>query len=111
MYQYDIPSGEKDLNKYFTFSYNGPCLQKPNFPIAVEGGPKNIEYTKLVNFLTNEIRTLSGIDEEVNEISTPEDSVSFIMEVTSFLKELSVLLVLNHTQTVLLINLFFRLSL
>lgn len=64
-------------------------LQKPNFPLAIEGGPKNIEYTQLVNFLTNEIRTLLGIDEEVNPITAPEDSAAFIMEVTSFLRELS----------------------
>lgn len=64
-------------------------LIHPNLPIAVEGGPKNVEYTQLVNFLTNEIRTLLGIDEEVNPITAPEDSAAFIMEVTSFLKELS----------------------
>lgn len=64
-------------------------LKKPNFPIAVEGGPKNVEYTHLINFLTSEIRTLLSIDEEVNPINSPEDSAAFIMEITSFLKELS----------------------
>ncbi|XP_018578218.1 protein FAM98B isoform X2 [Anoplophora glabripennis] len=80
---------EKILNGLNIIGYKGPLLQKPQFPIAVEGGPKNVEYTKLVNFLTNEIRTLLGIDEEVNEISFPEDSVAFVMEITSFLKELN----------------------
>ncbi|CAG9824462.1 unnamed protein product [Phaedon cochleariae] len=80
---------EKILKALETIGYNGLLLQKPNFPIAVEGGSKNVEYTKLVKFLTNEIRTLLGIDEEVNAITTPEDSVAFIMEITSFLKELN----------------------
>ncbi|KAJ8922254.1 hypothetical protein NQ315_004191 [Exocentrus adspersus] len=80
---------EKVLNGLNVIGYNGPLLQKPQFPIAVEGGPKSVEYSKLVNFLTNEIRTLSGIDEEVNAISFPEDSIAFIMELTSFLKELN----------------------
>lgn len=45
-----------------------------------------------MHFLTNELRTLLNIDEEVNAISSPEDSVSFVMEVSSFLKELSMLI-------------------
>lgn len=64
-------------------------LQKPNFPLAIDGGAKSVEFTQLINFLTNEIRTLLGIDEEVNPITAPEDSAAFIMEITSFLKELS----------------------
>jgi hypothetical protein len=43
----------------------------------------------LVSFLTNELRTLLNIDEEVNPISNLEDAVAFIMEISSFLKELS----------------------
>nr|XP_023026562.1 protein FAM98B isoform X1 [Leptinotarsa decemlineata] len=80
---------EKILDALDTIGYSGPLLQKPHFPLAIEGGPKSIEYTKVINFLTNEIRTLQGIDEEVNAITCPEDSVAFIMEVTSFLKELN----------------------
>ncbi|XP_057657956.1 protein FAM98B isoform X1 [Diorhabda carinulata] len=79
---------EKIISAFNVIQYNGPLTQKSNFPIAIEGGPKSIEYTELVHFLTNEIRTLQGIDEEVNPISAPEDAVAFIMEVTSFLKEL-----------------------
>jgi hypothetical protein len=43
----------------------------------------------LVSFLTNELHTLLNIDEEVNPISNLEDAVAFIMEISSFLKELS----------------------
>ncbi|KAJ8981702.1 hypothetical protein NQ317_003423 [Molorchus minor] len=58
---------ENILNGLNLIGYNGPLLQKPQFPI----------------------RTLLGIDEEVNAISSPEDSVAFVMEITSFLKELN----------------------
>ncbi|VEN54600.1 unnamed protein product [Callosobruchus maculatus] len=80
---------EKILNGLSAIGYNGPLMQKPNFPMAIEGGPKSVEYTTLVNYLTNEIRTLLEMDEEVNAIKAPEDAVAFIMEVTSFLKELN----------------------
>lgn len=56
---------------------------------AAELGQKDKEYTELIHFLTNEIRTLLNIDEEVNAVSSPEDAVAFVMEITSFLKELS----------------------
>lgn len=72
--------------------------------MAIEGGPKNVEFTQLVNFLTNEIRTLLGIDEEVNAITAPEDSVEFIMEITSFLKELSKLFMLVLLCLIILIK-------
>lgn len=83
---------------------------KPNFPLAVEGGPKNVEFTQLVNFLTNEIRTLLEIDEEVNPITAPEDSAAFIMEVTSFLRELSRKIRFLYVFKSLNSNSFFRLS-
>ncbi|XP_064212361.1 protein FAM98A isoform X4 [Tribolium castaneum] len=75
--------GLKDLG------YCGPLLEKASFDSALQEGAKNVEFTKLVSFLTNELRALLNIDEEVNPISGPEDSVSFVMEVSSFLKELN----------------------
>lgn len=42
----------------------------------------------MVAYLTNELRALDKIDEEVNAITNPEDSISFLMELSSFLKEL-----------------------
>lgn len=69
--------------------YSGPLSKYSQLHAAVEVGQKHEEFTKLISFLTKEIRTLLNVDEEVNSISSPEDSVAFIMEVTSFLKELS----------------------
>ncbi|XP_045464480.1 protein FAM98A isoform X2 [Harmonia axyridis] len=69
--------------------YQGNLLQKQNLRNSIQYGSKSIEYTKLVSYLTNEIRTLSKLDEKVNPISSPEDSISFMMEISSFLKEMS----------------------
>ncbi|XP_030761221.1 protein FAM98A [Sitophilus oryzae] len=69
--------------------YTGPLSKYSQLQTAVEVGPKHEEYTQLVSFLTSEIRTLESVDEEVNPISSPEDSVAFVMEITSFLKELN----------------------
>ncbi|XP_060520173.1 protein FAM98A [Cylas formicarius] len=76
---------DKILKGLEDIGYSGPLLKSAN----LQSGPKDVLYTTLVSFLTNEIRTLLGIDEEVNAIASPEDSVSFVMEITSFLKELN----------------------
>lgn len=55
---------------------------------AVSGGPKNVDYTEVVNYLTNELRELCCIDECVNPIKNPEDSSHFLLELSSFLREL-----------------------
>lgn len=72
-----------------SFSYSGNLSQQELLHNAVANGPKSIDYTKLVNYLANEICVLGNFDENVNVISSPEDAVAFIMEVTSLLKELS----------------------
>ncbi|KAF5296057.1 hypothetical protein FQA39_LY12679 [Lamprigera yunnana] len=68
--------------------YKGPLLTGNNLKDALEGGPKSIEFTKLVNFLTSELRELCTLDECVNPIATPDDSITFLMEISSFLNEL-----------------------
>ncbi|KAI4471382.1 fam98 [Holotrichia oblita] len=64
-------------------------IEKATLETALNEGPKNILYTEIVTYLTNELRVLCKIDEQVNTISAPEDSVSFLMELSSFLKELA----------------------
>ncbi|XP_046399941.1 uncharacterized protein LOC124166455 [Ischnura elegans] len=68
--------------------YTGPMLEDGALEKAIEGGPKSIEYTELVSWLSNELKTLCNLEEHVNAITSPDDSSSFIMEVSSFLKEL-----------------------
>lgn len=72
----------------FFFSYQGALLEKKNIINAITGGPKNVEYTKLISFLSNELRSICNIDEHVNAINSPEDSSTFLLELSSFLKEL-----------------------
>lgn len=55
---------------------------------ALDGGPKSVEYTGLVEWLSKELKTLCKLDEHVNAISSAEDSSSFLLELSSFLKEL-----------------------
>lgn len=43
-----------------------------------------------MNFLAKELKVLCNIDEEVNAVTNPEDSITFLMELSSFLKELGV---------------------
>lgn len=69
-------------------SYSGPLVNQKEFLSALDEGAKCPEYTTVVSFLTNELKVLCSIDEEVNAITNPEDSVTFLMELSSFLKEL-----------------------
>lgn len=72
---------------FHTFSYNNPAAFE-NLHEIIEVGPKDIQYTNIVSYATDELRSLCNIDEKVNPISSPEDSISFLMELSSFLKEL-----------------------
>ena len=54
----------------------------------MDGGPKSVEYTGLVEWLSKELQTLCKLDEHVNAVSSAEDSSSFLLELSSFLKEL-----------------------
>jgi hypothetical protein len=55
---------------------------------ALDGGPKSVEYTGLVEWLSKELKILCKLDEHVNAVSSAEDSSSFLLELSSFLKEL-----------------------
>lgn len=74
---------------YFCFTYyRYENINAEQLESAVAEGPKSVEYTKLVDFLSKELKTLCSLDEHVNAIHGPEDSSSFLLEVSSFLKEL-----------------------
>ncbi|KAG8278216.1 Protein fam98a [Homalodisca vitripennis] len=55
---------------------------------AIAEGPKSVEYTRLVEWLSKELKFLCSLDEHVNAITSADDSSSFLLEVSSFLKEL-----------------------
>uniref|UniRef100_T1JGC5 Protein FAM98A n=1 Tax=Strigamia maritima TaxID=126957 RepID=T1JGC5_STRMM len=69
--------------------YTGPLVENEAFKKAIEEGAKSVEYTKLIEWLSMELKVLSKLDDQVNAITTPEDSSSFVLEVSSFLKELN----------------------
>ncbi|XP_063229367.1 protein FAM98A [Bacillus rossius redtenbacheri] len=68
--------------------YAGPMLDEGGLEKALEGGPKSVEYTELVEWLSKELKVLCKLEEHVNAISSPDDSSSFLLEVSSFLKEI-----------------------
>ncbi|GFY55420.1 protein FAM98A [Trichonephila inaurata madagascariensis] len=70
---------------------------------AIEIGPKSIVFTQLIEWLSKELQAICGLDSCVNAITDPEDSSSFLLEVSSFLKELrcpykALVTGLTHTQ-------------
>lgn len=73
---------------FFSISYIGPIRELESLKKAVNGGPKSPEYTELVHFIASETRELLNMDECVNATKSPEDSSSFLLELSSFLKEL-----------------------
>uniref|UniRef100_A0A0B8RSM1 Protein FAM98A n=1 Tax=Lygus hesperus TaxID=30085 RepID=A0A0B8RSM1_LYGHE len=78
----DVLDGLKQLN--YPLDENG--LKK-----AVADGPLTLEYTKCVEWLSKEIKHFYNLDEHVNAISSPDDTFSFLLELSSFLKELGCL--------------------
>jgi hypothetical protein len=72
----------------FFFRYTGPLLEEGLLEKALDGGPKSVEYTGLVEWLSKELKILCKLDEHVNALSSAEDSSSFLIELRSFLKQL-----------------------
>lgn len=65
----------------------GKTLSNKEFKNCIDGGATSIKYTELIEWMTKEIQLLSGLEEHVNCISSEADSSSFLLEVSSFLKE------------------------
>lgn len=65
----------------------GQTISAKEFKKCINGGAKSIKYTQLVEWLTKEIQILSRFEEYVNAITSEADSNSFLLEVSSFLKE------------------------
>lgn len=76
------------LNDIFVYRYESPLLEEVEFSKALDGGPKSLEYTKLVHILAEEIKQLCNLEESVTMMNHPDESSSFLLELSSFLKEL-----------------------
>ncbi|CAB3237728.1 unnamed protein product [Arctia plantaginis] len=68
--------------------YVGPLTNEDTFLKAVECGAKSMEFTKLIHILADELKKFCRLEETVNVMNGPEDSSSFLLELSSFLKEL-----------------------
>lgn len=65
----------------------GKTISAKEFKKSINGETKSIKYTQLVEWMTKEIQILSGLEEYVNSISSEADYSSFLLELSSFLKE------------------------
>lgn len=63
-------------------------LDSSKFNQALQEGAKSSEFTTLVSWITNQIGSFGKIDETVQPTTAPEDANSFLMELSTFLKEL-----------------------
>ena len=77
-----------NFNFFFFLSYKGELLVGTNLEEAVNDGVKNKEFTKLVEWICKELKFLCKLEETVNSIDSEDESSSFLLELSSFLKEL-----------------------
>ncbi|XP_028160680.1 protein FAM98A-like [Ostrinia furnacalis] len=76
------------LDSLTDLGYDGPLSDEVAFSKALDGGPKSLEFTKLVHILAEELKKLLQLEETVNMMTSVDESSSFLLELSSFLKEL-----------------------
>ncbi|XP_076619680.1 protein FAM98A [Colletes latitarsis] len=78
----------KLLGRLQKLGYSEELIEPNKFMMALKQGPKSPEFTKLVAWLANEIAVLYDMDETVHATMSSDDSSSFLLELSCFLKEL-----------------------
>ncbi|XP_011304753.1 protein FAM98A isoform X2 [Fopius arisanus] len=68
--------------------YEGPLLDSSRFDEALKKGAKSTDFTSLVAWLSEQLSIFGNFEERVHPTSSPEDSSSFLLELSTFLKEL-----------------------
>lgn len=58
-------------------SYDGSLRSKEALQNAVKDGPKSIEYTKIVEWLSKELKVLGKLEDHINAISSKYSIVLF----------------------------------
>ncbi|XP_026743364.1 protein FAM98A [Trichoplusia ni] len=76
------------LDSLNDLGYEGPLTDETAFSKALDGGAKSLEFTKLIHILAEELKRLCNLEETVNMMNDPDESSSFLLELSSFLKEL-----------------------
>ena len=72
---------------YHPTRYEGPLLDESVFQAALELGPSSPDFTRLVEWVSTELAGLAGLEDHVNAISDANDSETFLMELSGFLRE------------------------
>lgn len=70
------------------FGYTGSLLNYVKFCEAIKIGPKSVEFTGLVAWIAEQIVSLSKLEEKIHPTTSPDDASTFLLELSSFLKEL-----------------------
>ncbi|CAL4109451.1 unnamed protein product, partial [Meganyctiphanes norvegica] len=79
------------LDSLEDLGFDGEINDEESLLAAVDGsdgGPRNINYTAVIAWVAGELRVLAGLEENVSAITNPDDHSSFLMELSSFLKEI-----------------------
>ncbi|XP_062619940.1 protein FAM98A-like [Saccostrea cucullata] len=69
--------------------YTGPLLDPSALSEAVNQGPASTEFTQLVSWLTDRLKSFYGLEESINATHSPDDVANFVMELSGFLRELN----------------------
>ena len=54
---------------FFFVRYTGPLLDEAALSTALDDGPRSLEYTSLVSWLSSELQSFCGLQENVNPIT------------------------------------------
>ncbi|XP_066587317.1 protein FAM98A [Prorops nasuta] len=68
--------------------YKGPLNDEDKLSKALKNGSKSVEFTELVAWLSEQLASFNHIDETIHPISSPDESSTFLLELSFFLKEL-----------------------
>lgn len=76
------------IYNFISFRYD---ISDENFEKAVAGGAESHHYTSLVSWISKELQYFLKLDDHINATQSVEDLDSFLIEVSTFLKELGLL--------------------
>ncbi|XP_059480500.1 protein FAM98A [Neocloeon triangulifer] len=68
--------------------YTGPMHEDGRLRKAIEDGVTSKDFTELVAWLSQELKSLCDLDEHITPVTDPEDAEHFMLETSGFLKEL-----------------------
>lgn len=75
-------------DKFACLRYFGGMKTDEEITRAIELGTKSLEFTQLVEWLSKELQAINKMESCVNALTDVEDASSFLLEVSSFLREL-----------------------